>query len=202
MAFRQINARKAAGFSLIELTFVLAIIFALVALIIAAVLSRVEEGMETEAQRGAEAIAVAILNFHRDTGLWPIWQNGTQTGSGDNSFSYVVTAEGGYPGPGTTTYDFAVSSVIDTVTSQLIGNTPGYPVINPRKGWHGPYLPKDPADPWGNKYVVNVDTLKPGTTMKAVVVLSAGPDGVIQTALNQEPAGFALSGDDIVYHVR
>lgn len=202
MASRQIDIQKSAGFSLIELTFVMAIILVLVAFLIATLLSRVEKGLETEAQRGTGSIAVAILNFYRDTGLWPIWQNGAQTGSGDNSFNYLVTMDGGYPDAGTTTYDFAVSSVIDTFTNQLIANTPGYPVINQKKRWHGPYLPKDPEDPWGNKYVVNIDTLKPGTAMKDVLVLSAGPDGVIQTARNQDPAGFVLSGDDIVFHVR
>jgi hypothetical protein len=47
-------------------------------------------------------------------------------------------------------------------------------------------------DPWGNAFVVNVAAARSGG---AVRVLSAGPDGVIQTPFHT-PAGSAATGDD------
>ena len=194
------------------MVFVVTIILVLVTFLIAVLLSRINPGLQTEAQRATESITVAVLNFYRDTGLWPMWEDGTKTGPNDRSFKYLVSSQGDLPDVGTTQYDFTVKPVkgkgagppppTDPLLNQLIANTPGYPTMNPKKSWRGPYLPKDPTDPWGRKYVVNVDTLKPGLTMKDVVVLSAGPDGVIQTELNQDPGSFVRGGDDVVYHVR
>jgi hypothetical protein len=50
------------------------------------------------------------------------------------------------------------------------------------------------ADPWGNAYIVNLAASREGNT--AVWVLSAGPDGVIQTPFRQPGPGAAPSGDD------
>ena len=43
-----------------------------------------------------------------------------------------------------------------------------------KKGWDGPYMPKDvPLDPWGNPYVY----AKPGSNGKAYSLMSYGADG-------------------------
>jgi general secretion pathway protein G len=43
-----------------------------------------------------------------------------------------------------------------------------------KKGWDGPYLPKDvPLDPWGNPYLYSA----PGADGKAFSLSSAGKDG-------------------------
>ena len=47
-------------------------------------------------------------------------------------------------------------------------------------------------DPWGNAYLANVDGLQAGT--QRVKVLSAGPDGVIDTA----PSAQKSRGDDVL----
>lgn len=56
----------------------------------------------------------------------------------------------------------------------------GYPdqlselIQSDKKGWDGPYLPKDvPLDPWGNPYLYS----KPGADGKAFSLSSAGKDG-------------------------
>lgn len=56
----------------------------------------------------------------------------------------------------------------------------GYPdqlselIQSDKKGWDGPYLPKDvPLDPWGNPYIYT----KPGSDGKAFSLSSAGKDG-------------------------
>ena len=50
-------------------------------------------------------------------------------------------------------------------------------------------------DPWGNAYLANVDGLQAGT--QRIKVLSAGPDGVIETP----PSATEATGDDILIHL-
>ncbi len=50
-------------------------------------------------------------------------------------------------------------------------------------------------DPWGNAYLANVDGLQAGT--QRIKVLSAGPDGVIETA----PSDTEAQGDDVLIHL-
>ena len=51
-------------------------------------------------------------------------------------------------------------------------------------GWHGPYFNKLLPDPWGHRYASNVfalHTVDGNIYTSAVIVLSAGPNGVIDT---------------------
>jgi hypothetical protein len=52
-------------------------------------------------------------------------------------------------------------------------------------GWKGPYLSSYDTDPWGNAYVINTPDLE---TTNKVYVLSAGPDGILQTPTDASPA--------------
>jgi len=87
---------------------------------------------------------------------------------------------------------------LDRITNQLINNRPsfggrGYPLKTAAggSGWNGPYMSADlQADPWGNRYMVNVEFLSvmpdaveaDGVQQKrAVWALSAGPDGTVDT---------------------
>jgi hypothetical protein len=79
---------------------------------------------------------------------------------------------------------------------QLIDNRPGYAVADTRQrgGWRGAYLEdRVAADPWGFRYAVNVGALK--TRNADVVVLSAGPDGVVDSLF--ETDGLPARGDDM-----
>jgi hypothetical protein len=60
---------------------------------------------------------------------------------------------------------------------------------------HGRYIQILMPDPWGNAYLANVDGLQAGT--QRIKVLSAGPDGVIQTS----PSETSAEGDDILIHL-
>lgn len=63
--------------------------------------------------------------------------------------------------------------------------------------WQGPYLTWLGLDPWGKAYIVSVGAMEPGGQPVAPRakgwILSAGPNGVIDTA----PDAAALGGDDI-----
>ena len=74
-------------------------------------------------------------------------------------------------------------------------------------GWKGPYFDELTADPWGNRYAVNSFGLHSpgsGNHSTAVVCYSAGPDGRIDTAINQPVNdrdmdgfnGWKFGGDD------
>lgn len=118
---------------------------------------------------------------------------------------------------------------VDTLTNHLIQNTPGddpgrrYRTaedltaaggqfafdggdgFNARFAWRGPYLASAvTADPWGNRYAVNVEFLDPvsesvggrdsGHT-EDVFVLSAGPDEQIDTPYAED--GAVARNDDL-----
>jgi hypothetical protein len=58
--------------------------------------------------------------------------------------------------------------------------------------WSGPYIPGLHPDPWGYAYLVNADGWL--TRQEQPMVLSAGPDGIVQTPADAwEP-----TGDDIL----
>lgn len=73
-------------------------------------------------------------------------------------------------------------------------------------GWRGPYLsaPIGP-DPWGHRYAATTVFLNPSTdsTTKGtnfnVIVLSAGPDGNVDTQMAEGSTGTTVGGDDLVY---
>ena len=76
--------------------------------------------------------------------------------------------------------------------------------FNSPKAWRGAYLPGPiSADPWGNRYMVNVEYLGralgagPSGNVNDVIVLSAGNNGVVEIRYDTDGA---TSGNDI-YHV-
>jgi hypothetical protein len=91
----------------------------------------------------------------------------------------------------------ATGAKVGRLDDHLIVNTPDYSVRQPRTqyGWRGAYI-QDPvgADPWGQRYAVNVAAMK--SRAFDTVVLSAGLDGVVESAFERD--GLPTAGDDIV----
>jgi len=58
-------------------------------------------------------------------------------------------------------------------------------------GWNGPYLENVEPDPWGHAYLVNTGGYH--NSRERVWILSAGPNGIVETPLQSS----ALRGDDI-----
>src|SRR3989442_11059403 len=70
-----------------------------------------------------------------------------------------------------------------------------------KAGFRGPYIASLDSDPWGNRYILTASYLA-GTTNHAYVI-SAGPNGVMDTAPNQTGVQpFAVGLDDIVSVIR
>lgn len=92
-------------------------------------------------------------------------------------------------------------------------NRRGYRFRRPGEygGWNGPYVSAEvKGDPWGNAYMVNTRFLDgggsvadaAGTPRRAVFVLSAGADGVIDTPFEQSMVDAKAYGDDIVIRIQ
>ena len=65
--------------------------------------------------------------------------------------------------------------------------------------WRGPYFAgSSPLDPWGRPYIINViaSHVQNATNHKRMWILSAGPNGVIDTNANAT-ATTNVGGDDI-----
>jgi type II secretory pathway pseudopilin PulG len=95
----------------------------------------------------------------------------------------------------------------------LVTNRHGYRFRRPGEygGWNGPYVSADiKGDPWGNQFLINSEWLDGGTTAadangnarRAVFVVSAGSDGVIQTPFDQPITDARAAGDDIVIRIQ
>jgi hypothetical protein len=103
------------------------------------------------------------------------------------------------------------SPIVEALDDQLRINRHGYPMARsgPGTGWNGPYLSREiGADPWGNRYMVNTGNLKDSPRRAgqcascAVFVMSAGPDGILQTPFDQPLVNANILGDDIAVRVQ
>jgi hypothetical protein len=79
----------------------------------------------------------------------------------------------------------------------------------PGSGWNGPYVNKPvSADPWGHAYLVNTGFLRGlppragWCTRCAVYVISAGPNGLIETPFQQPIANANIFGDDLAVRIQ
>lgn len=199
------------GFTLIEAIVALSVLAILSAAVTVAVLRNLDSGKIARAQSDCAAIAKAILQFRADCGFWPTRTNAAAAENVD----CLITGNAGTVPPGDNSVapganNWGRLGVVDTVSDQLITNAPAYTTsVNPRlqPGWNGPYLNSDVLDPWGNSYMVNVRYLRsngpPNSTAHNVFVLSAGANGVTETAYNDGVVGEVITlGDDIGYQLR
>lgn len=170
---------KNQGFTLIEITVVLAVLMILVAILIPTIGGFIDDSRHLKARRDMEVIALTLTRFKADQGLLCIKRvsatactkanrvdllesNGPDVVSADvlsADFSNSEIASGSinWDDDGTTTA---------SMRDQFVLNTPLYPT--PREnslnhpgsfnvpGWRGTYVnnPLGP-DPWGKKYLVN-----------------------------------------------
>lgn len=206
------------GFTLLEIIVVLAVLGALAAMLTPVVFRYIDDANRTRAQNDVSAIAAAINQMYKDTGRYPYYaagdgQEGIPYASGTDA--YFLTSNDGCdtadtdlaacdaeaPAVGSAT-GWTTSQKADSITNQLIQNTPTYATTGPR-AWKGPYLDAIPAlDPWGRSFLVNIGEATPGSA-EAVFVLSAGANGTIET--NGDTPGTSnptVGGDDVVARVK
>jgi len=201
------TARNRRGFTLIELTVVLAVIVTLALVLTPSIANFINDSRSARARSECQTIAAAIMQFYRDNGFYPAWKVARNGGPGlpQNRLQLLVS-------PGNVPLEEQTSGwtsgVAGLLSEQIVGDIPGYTLRTPtsQSGWSGPYVSSEiNADPWGNRYVVNIELIDTtaaatglnGRVKAAVWVLSAGPNGTIETLYNQSILIAALGGDDI-----
>jgi prepilin-type N-terminal cleavage/methylation domain-containing protein len=204
------------GFTLIELTVVLAVIVTLALVLTPSIANFINDSRIARARSDCQTIASAIVQFYRDNAFFPEWvvsQNGGP-GTGDNQVVLLVSP-GSVPAVGGTVPVLGDDQVrpwlnakAGSLADQLLTNRPGYALKGPTSefGWNGPYLSSAlGSDPWNNRYMVNVAQIEAfqgvqnqlGVVKNAVWVLSAGPNGAVETPFSQSVLIATLAGDDI-----
>src|SRR6266481_2467346 len=191
---------KSRGFTLIELAVVLAIIAVLAAILTPMVTGYLDQARVARAQADARTIADAIKLYQRDTGRWPVYATSgdftTNTIAGGGGKAVIGGNTGSNPQNGTATWSVSTIVASSSLEVYINGNLTGLSAnAFPKAGFRGPYLGSLDSDPWGNRYILTALDLA-GTTYHAYVI-SAGPNGVMDTIMNQATAQFAVGSDDI-----
>lgn len=170
--------REEKGFTLIEVIVVAAIIAVLAGIIVPLVFKEVDEAKISKAKADVKTIQTAIMMFYKDTKKWPWYVN--EGGELKDSVT-VLISDGNLPANFQDNCDTRTQS---NIREHLVQNSIGY------NDWKGPYLSDITTDPWGNAYVVNAVYFG---TQNPVWILSAGPDGRLDTSRDSQ----TLAGDDI-----
>jgi prepilin-type N-terminal cleavage/methylation domain-containing protein len=210
-----INKNSQKGFTLIEVIIAIAVVAILAGIITPSIIKHLDDSKRVRAQNDCLVIGSAIGSFYKDLGRFP-----NMNAAGAVGVTLLVSA-GNIPtlGAGVATWNTATTAATcDLLSNHLSANTPKsqstnlYPTVTSAPGsefiWREPYQLNFPADPWGNRYAVNIGNAILGGVVNsnAVWVLSAGADGIIQTVFNPAlpavGATLTTSGDDIVYRLK
>jgi prepilin-type N-terminal cleavage/methylation domain-containing protein len=166
------------GFTLIEMAIVVGIVGLLAAILVPIVFNQITSAEQARTEADCRSIATAIMLLRKDTGDWPC-----RNGSNPNTY-YLIYGTGNQPQNWNRT-----GGSSDDMANHLISNNRGYSSSR----WAGPYIERVEPDPWGNRYQAYVRGFHSGVTNVRVWVISAGPNGNLETRTNDT----ALQGDDI-----
>jgi len=202
------NVLKETGYTLIEVAAVVAITATLAAVIVPIAVDKVQDGKLAAAKLDVQTIAAGITAFNKDTGVWPaigaaspthsfaVLRSGTSTATGGDTIETgtgLVTGASGFdPAIGGATGWTTDATGFGHLDTQLVIEPAG---LTSSYNWKGPYVESyKKKDPWGNNYLVYVKAMyAPETTKRYGWIISAGPDGVLQT----NPTDSVIKGNDI-----
>jgi prepilin-type N-terminal cleavage/methylation domain-containing protein len=210
-----INKKNESGFTLIEVIVAIAVVAILAGIITPSVIKHIDDSKRARAQNDCLVIGSAIASFYKDVARMP------NMNAAGNAGIVLLVSDGNTPtlATGATIWNRALTNnTCDLLANHMSSNAPKaqtakqYPTVTSAPGsefqWRGPYQPSFPPDPWGNRYAVNIGNMtstNPALS-NALWVLSAGPDGIVQTAFNPNTPALgttlATAGDDIVYRIR
>ena len=203
------RGRKArnAGFTLIELTVVLAVIVTLALILTPSITNFINDSRIARTRSDTQTVAASIVQFYKDSGFFPQWKAAQNGGPGTATNKVDLLISDGNV-PTVTAANTWTTGTTSNLVEQLMSNAPTYTLKNATAtfGWNGPYLSSGlGADAWNNRYMVNVGLLDNtqgtqtagGATKSAVWVMSAGANGQIETAYTQSITAAVLAGDDI-----
>jgi hypothetical protein len=185
--------RASGGFSAVETAAIVTALSLLTAIAAPAVDEYVSLAQLTRAMGDERVIASGIMRLSWDIGLAERrtkgWDTTVLAGAGsapqlgdDGDARWVRAPEGAL------------------LTAHLVTNDVSYAVRpltqSGGRGWRGPYVDGAiDADPWNHRYAVNIGAMVM-TTAADTVVISAGPNGLIETPFDRD--GLRAGGDDVV----
>jgi general secretion pathway protein G len=189
---------RARGFTLIELAVVLAIIAVLAAILTPLVTGYLDQARVSRAQADLRTIADAIKLHQRDTGRYPIYNSGGYPNTVSDGTKTIFGGPGNAP-TDTASWSLSTATAATSLESWINGNYTSVSTTNtfPKAGFRGPYVANIEADPWGNQYLLNAGNLNGGANHAFLV--SAGPNGVLDTTKDQTATAALVAGsDDII----
>ena len=215
------RAGHQAGFTIVEATIVVSALAILASSATPVISGFVEAARTTRAKSDLIVLGTAIQMYRFDTAESLFYQKGkVNWGMRDASVSVkMLVGNGDMPQVGPDgDPDWAMpydGRLVDTFQDHLITNTPGYLTSGERAAgsalpsqggfnapfaWRGPYVnaPVN-SDPWGNRYACNAIYLVPSTGGNDVVLLSAGPDGSVNSGFTKD--ALVAGGDDMILTV-
>ena len=204
--------RGTRGFTLIELTVVLAVIVTLALMVTPSITNFISDARIARAQTDTATLAAAVTRFYKDNGFFPQWSAANAGGPGAAADKVDLLVSGGNT-PVVATPNTWTTGTTDALVEQLVSNTPGYAMrtVTSGFGWNGPYLSSTiTADAWNNRYAINAGLLDAtigtqtaaGSAKSTVWVISAGPNGELETPYTQPLTTAAPSGDDIAVKIQ
>lgn len=193
------HARSTGGFSLVEITIMLSVLTLLTSVLAPSIGDYVSDARLIKARSDMQMISVAVARFAFDV---------TMEASKPDSWTRfdVLVGAGEIPASNT---DETVAWISDPssgraaeLDAHLVTNAAGHSRRANgfgggmfSRGWSGPYLSGGVGpDPWGYRYAVSVRHLADGSGANAIV-LSAGPNGRVETAYNGH--GVSYNSDDL-----
>jgi len=205
-------ASGSSGFTLIELTVVLAVIVTLALILTPSITNFLTDSRIARTKADTATIAAAITQFYKDNGFFPQWATAYSGGPGSASDRVDLLVSPGNV-PTVASADLWTTGTTDGLADQLLTNAPYYTMRNATAslGWNGPYLSSAiGADAWNNRYAVNIGLVDgtqgtqtaAGVTKSAVWVISAGANGQLETPYAQAMTVANSTGDDIAVKIQ
>jgi prepilin-type N-terminal cleavage/methylation domain-containing protein len=188
------------GFTLIEVVVVVAVIAILAAVLTPYITKYIDDSRIAKARNEAQVIAAAVSNAYKDMGRWPNRINAATNYAG--LYSGTVLPPATILSAAATGWTAPAAATWSNLDGHLFTNGHTYPATGDTK-WAGPYATQLPVDPWGKPYLINAANFIPPAAPAVpppVWVLSAGPNGVVDTPINA--ATITPSADDIGFRVR
>lgn len=202
---RKIMGRRA-GFTLIELILVVAVVAILAAILVPTVFSILDDAALTKGKADVKAIAGAIAKFRDDTGEYPTRDADVASGEVNLLYSGTVAPVAADFTPalgGGDPSNCATATNCETFAFPFITNsgTNAYSTLpTAKKRWKGPYLSENAPDEFDDPYIVYVRRLRTTgavTTERAWIVF-AGQNKLYETT----PGSTSVQGDDFVFLLR
>ena len=197
--------RERQTYTLMDTAVILSVLATLMLLVAPTISASIRESRVSRAGTECYRIAVAVDRYVEKTGLLPaVEQGGSSRPRGERP--QVLAGPG--LAPAEVTLTAWSNGRIARLRPDLIGDPAAAPAqsrLEERPWDETSPAALLPADPWGRRYMLNVESLQAGIADSdasggpplAVWVLSAGPNGIIETPFRQHAQNAHLAGDDI-----